>query len=284
MRHWLLFLVLAIGLANCTGSPRQAVETSTNGTPNTGLADLVGSYRLTYHPDSTDAATRLEDYTLVLGKASSKFQSPSARARDSLTEVGMSLLHKPNSTEAMQLVTGQLYSLPRAMHRFIIYKTWATGQLTYYDWVGTTLYHYEEPVDLFHWTLMPGRATIAGYPCQRASTSLGGRTWEAWFTRTIPVSDGPYKFHGLPGLIVQVADTHQQYQFDLLKLTKLISPVAITPPSLAHQVAKPTTKAELLRGQLAYTSSMADRIGSMGNVVSAADRQRMQRYNPIELR
>src|SRR5690606_1469092 len=51
--------------------------------------------------------------------------------------------------------------------------------------------------------------------CQRADIRFGGRDWVAWFTTEIPIPDGPYKFCGLPGLIVSIADTQQHWQFDL---------------------------------------------------------------------
>lgn len=48
--------------------------------------------------------------------------------------------------------------------------------------------------------------------------NFGGRRWEAWFTPDIPYSDGPYKFCGLPGLILKIIDTKGHYKFEVLKL------------------------------------------------------------------
>ena len=65
------------------------------------------------------------------------------------------------------------------------------------------------------WVLAEGERTINGYKCQRAITSYGGRDYEAWYTPSLPVADGPYVFAGLPGLIVQIYDTKNYYTFTL---------------------------------------------------------------------
>lgn len=44
----------------------------------------------------------------------------------------------------------------------------------------------------------------------------GGRQWIAWFTNEIPFQDGPFKFYGLPGLIVKLEDSEDYHKF-LLK-------------------------------------------------------------------
>ena len=42
----------------------------------------------------------------------------------------------------------------------------------------------------------------------------------AWFTSEIPISEGPWKFHGLPGLIVKLHDTKRHYEFELVSFKK----------------------------------------------------------------
>jgi len=71
------------------------------------------------------------------------------------------------------------------------------------------------------WQLIPGDTKeILGYACQKASANFAGRDYEAWFTTEIPVSDGPYKFGGLPGLIVQLHDSELQHRFQLITVIK----------------------------------------------------------------
>lgn len=45
--------------------------------------------------------------------------------------------------------------------------------------------------------------TIIGYECHKAVTKFRGREWAVWYADGIPVSLGPWKLNGLPGIILQ---------------------------------------------------------------------------------
>ncbi len=42
----------------------------------------------------------------------------------------------------------------------------------------------------------------------------------AWYTTEIPINDGPYKFFGLPGLIIKLYDEKEHYVFEMTKLER----------------------------------------------------------------
>lgn len=65
------------------------------------------------------------------------------------------------------------------------------------------------------WKILPEKEKIGTYEAQKASLSFGGRNWTAWFTTQIPFQDGPYKFCGLPGLIVKIEDDRQEFSWSL---------------------------------------------------------------------
>ena len=56
------------------------------------------------------------------------------------------------------------------------------------------------------WKILPDKQQIGTYNAQKATTNFGGRQWTAWFSTDLPFQDGPYKFYGLPGLIVKIED------------------------------------------------------------------------------
>ena len=81
-----------------------------------------------------------------------------------------------------------------------------TGLLTLTEGIGSTYYLYEDEVPEIGWTIGDEKREILGYACRRADCTLYGRRFTAWFTEEIPVMSGPWKLHGLPGLIMAAAD------------------------------------------------------------------------------
>ncbi|WP_294243232.1 GLPGLI family protein [uncultured Chryseobacterium sp.] len=65
------------------------------------------------------------------------------------------------------------------------------------------------------WKILPDKQKIGEYNAQKATATFGGRDWIAWFTTDIPFQDGPYKFYGLPGLIVKIEDTTGSHKMTL---------------------------------------------------------------------
>ena len=99
----------------------------------------------------------------------------------------------------------------------------AEGKLTFatyhVDW-----FKYSEPIPALQWKIEGKDSVIAGYHCQAATTSLRGRQWRAWFTLDIPVSDGPWKLCGLPGLILRATDEQGYFDFDCTGITSIEIP------------------------------------------------------------
>ena len=221
-------------------------------------AVLVATYRLTYQLDSTNSARRTDILYLLLGKTLSKFESRGEQAADSILAVYEGV--PVNQTNAA-ITTSQLIALTRSHFHYTIYKMAASQRVYHYDRISFTRYRYEEPANSLSWTITPATATVASYACQRATASYGGRQWEAWFTRAVPVSEGPYKFYGLPGLIVQVSDTRQHYVFELAKLTKPTTERLITLPK---KTPITTDRATFRRAVADYS---ADPTGANGGTV-----------------
>ncbi|CAH0287778.1 GLPGLI family protein [Chryseobacterium sp. Bi04] len=90
-----------------------------------------------------------------------------------------------------------------------------------YEYIGdVNFYKIEEAVTL-DWKITDHTKRINELKVQQAETNFGGRKWIAWFTPEIPLSYGPYKFNGLPGLIIEIYDTRKNYFFQLIKSEKI---------------------------------------------------------------
>jgi GLPGLI family protein len=66
---------------------------------------------------------------------------------------------------------------------------------------------------IISWELLNETKNINSFSCQKAIGNFRGRTYIVWFTNDIPVSLGPWKLNGLPGLILEATDSLNQYQF-----------------------------------------------------------------------
>jgi GLPGLI family protein len=66
---------------------------------------------------------------------------------------------------------------------------------------------------IISWELLNETKNINSFKCQKALGNFRGRTYTVWFTNDIPVSLGPWKLNGLPGLILEATDSLNQFQF-----------------------------------------------------------------------
>lgn len=84
---------------------------------------------------------------------------------------------------------------------------------------------YTESFPLQSWEIEPETQTICGYECQKATCHWRGRDYVAWFTTDIPVSAGPWKFGGLPGLIMKINDANNDYTWEAVAVNKGSFPI-----------------------------------------------------------
>ena len=168
---------------------------------------------------------------------------------------------------------------------YSIFKDAAKNNVFYHDKIRTVDYQYQEQPPLFLWKIKPNKKVVAGYKCQQAFTAFGGRIFEAWFTRDIPVSEGPYKFYGLPGLIVKVSDTHHNYVFELISFEGAPKPFVISANSSAPLISKAKFKQAKINDELTFIDQMT----SWGNIIPPGMQkdyfEKLKRQNnPLELK
>ena len=77
---------------------------------------------------------------------------------------------------------------------------------------------YEEKWSGQEWTLEEDTASFLGHPCQKATCRWRGRDYVAWFAPDIPIRRGPWKFGGLPGLIMKIHDVDSLYTFEAVAI------------------------------------------------------------------
>lgn len=71
------------------------------------------------------------------------------------------------------------------------------------------------------WKISDETQKIGIYTCQKAEVDFSGRHWIAWFCKEIAISEGPYYFHGLPGLILKMEDDQSNFSFIVTKIEEM---------------------------------------------------------------
>ncbi len=156
--------------------------------------------------------------------------------------------------------------------------------LTYYGKIFINNYRYEEPVPQFDWKYEDETREVMGYECRKATTRWRGRDWTAWYSE-IPVSAGPWKFNGLPGLILRLEDSKGEHMFEAVDSKDHVYPIGKRPRHY-NKVTREKYNAEMCD----YKWHPNATIDASGMVKTQEDAQNVPQkrkvrlfYNPIEL-
>ncbi len=159
-----------------------------------------------------------DSYILRVGKTTNQFFSFFQNRTDSLdftdeTTFQISLKEFLEADDKSLDRTKRLKA--STISRELIYQDLTTGKLSLYSNYASAYNTYEEDIPTQEWTIdTDSTMTILGMECHYAKTKFRGREWKVWFTEEIPVSLGPWKLNGLPGLILKATADD-----DFIKLT-----------------------------------------------------------------
>ncbi len=123
---------------------------------------------------------------------------------------------------------------------------------------------------IFNWKLIDESKIYKNMNIQKAEVVIFGRKWIAWFTKDIPSNDGPYKFSGLPGLIVSISDEENIYNFNLIEILKLRKMT-----NLNIEDAKKINQAEFIKKKFFFDNQtvLFNEINSQNNIITPEDRK-----------
>lgn len=93
---------------------------------------------------------------------------------------------------------------------------------------GSGVLTYSDTLPSIDWRFIPDTTrNVIGYECQLAECDFGGRHYSAWFTTELPLPYGPYKFGGLPGLILHMQDSERQFVWTAKGFERCNSPIYV---------------------------------------------------------
>ena len=141
---------------------------------------------------------------------------------------------------------------------------------------------YEEKWNGQDWTLQGDTASFLGHQCQKAICHWRGRDYIAWFAPDIPIRRGPWKFGGLPGLIMKVHDMDSLYVFEAVAIENGNFPIWQYPKDEFMKSSRLKTWKLQKAFNLNYSKTAGRRRmnpdGTIGDLIS-----RPHEYDPLEL-
>jgi len=154
-------------------------------------------YDVVYKPDSASTDVRKTNYHLDINPDETFYYERTFFESDSIYKASglRTFAGKPSDLMSKKLKNNQyvLYSI----QNYDVYKL------------------KDNPVIL--WKIENEIKTSSSLQLQKATADFGGRKWTAWFSKEFPFQEGPYKFHGLPGMIIEIYDEKENYHFTLNK-------------------------------------------------------------------
>lgn len=110
--------------------------------------------------------------------------------------------------------------IKKSKNSYIIIKDYPDFTISLISRIGQTKYNVKDERTL-KWNILSENDVLGNFKIQKAETKFAGRKWMAWFTTEIPIQEGPYKFRGLPGLILKISDNTNSHSFVLVGIQKL---------------------------------------------------------------
>lgn len=177
--------------------------------------DIVVFYNYSYKIDSTDNFNNYNDImALVIRGKESIYKSYNRIKRDSTVESNLKNgIYEVNFAK-----------MPKVHIFHQVYYNNQKDSTKILDKIVNKEFSYE-PKTKLNWVLGKEKKKIGDYDCQNAYCYIGKRKFTAWFTSSILLNDGPYRFKGLPGLILEVYDEKKYFHFNFVGLKNFQIPL-----------------------------------------------------------
>lgn len=181
-------------------------------------SDLVAKYEVTFLVDLNNPNTsRTETMTLLIGNQTSLYKNEHKAVRDSIARSVIKNSIGNAVSSGVNNISLDLSKAPRVHLQHEVLRD--EDNIFIYDKVFRYQFVFPAPTKP-NWILKPDRKQIGEYMCEKAVADYNGRQITAWYTKAVPVSEGPYVFKGLPGLVIELHDGAHSYDFKLIYLRK----------------------------------------------------------------
>lgn len=176
-------------------------------------AILEVNYETKIIPDSTNRNNvKVYTSTLLCNLTESSYFSREAQA-----------FFNGTSTENIPSTLGNIPKYPKSVESAYRFNDQLTASLP----VGKYIFTFEEPK--LKWKILSDTKNIKDFQCRLAQTTTDtGDIFFAWFTNDIAIPEGPFRFKGLSGLVLEVynlSKTIEIHATEIKKSDEIIKPL-----------------------------------------------------------
>ena len=232
-QFFIIFFIICFSFLGC-GATKQAYITKDSNVIDTAKYKCV--YQFKFLEDSINMKYKDNDlYVIQIGENFTKsycyqlfyFDSinniPRRGAKDGMGEYIVT--NYPADGIITPAFQEGLYKFTTGYWQFYVFKDYIKEKITVTEQISAYHFMYDDELKPQDWIIMKDTMTILEYSCQKAICSFRDRNWVAWFTSEIPISEGPYKFCGLPGLILKLEDAESHFSFEINNFQKVNEPI-----------------------------------------------------------
>ncbi|AZQ65644.1 GLPGLI family protein (plasmid) [Flammeovirga pectinis] len=207
--------MISIRIAFLLLFPTISILAQEEGIIEKGHSKLVCTYIHTYQPFKNDTLSVNQKFILVMNDQFSKYMNFDSYLYDKALKEEFQEKKLGKNSSIAKIITFTNIDIPQPeSNDFSVMKDLNTKDVTYiYNLGYITNCSFTENYNDLKWTITNNTKNINGFYCIQATTTYGFYEIEAWFTPEIPVSDGPYLFAGLPGLIISLNDQNNMHSF-----------------------------------------------------------------------
>ena len=219
------------------------------------LSELEVRYSMKYIPDSLnrDKVHNVDNLVLLLNGNESTYYSEDAKRYYEYLYKGISSMNNGNIT------LSSLPALPKV--KGSVYRK--NEDLLVTIPIGLYLYEFEEPK--LNWKLLNESKEINGISCRLATVSTDtGDTFYAWYSMNYPFSEGPFRFKGLPGLVIKVWNKSNTIEFTATSIKKLALPIE---KFNANNTIKLKSKDQFLKARSDYNDDPNSQNQNVSNII-----------------
>lgn len=254
-------LIIAYILISCIGIYGQAIKVEYN-----------------YHFYTVRGYETHRPMILMSSNDRSKFYNPSTNRIDSMCD-------SPEKKAAFDAYVNSRawdkdLAYPVRWEKMYVEKDRKESSMSVYDTVaGEERFYYQEPLADILWEIKDSTDVILGYECVLAKCDYHGRHWTAWFTPEIPISDGPWKLNGLPGLILRAAENSGQYEFNAVGIENFEGEIEPVYQKFLYEMVE---RKDLLKTKRLIDENMGGFISARTGIELPKNMKSLQTYTKLD--